>query len=447
MNDQQNPLFKLTVWKIAVPVFIEFFLTFSFFFTDSIFVSRISDLAAGSVGSTIPIFMIFVILFMMLAQAGSNVAGQYLGAGKTDKVTLTYMTSIAINSFLGFIVAILLFFLAFPIGRLLSLQGEELGFAATYLKYISIAIFLIAVKTGYAAIATSQGRTIWNMYNAVIANVINIVLNAAFLFGWLGLPKLGLMGVIISTIVSQLAAIVFIMCVVHFRFKLKFQWRGFLRQFGEYRKPILSIGLPSMLEPISAEIGMLLISVFAIQLGDTAMAARIYTMNLLTLSICWASSIAIGNQVLVAHRVGAGMFVEAHKMLVSNIRIGVAGNLIIAILLFIFCTPLIQLFTGNELIVRLGTGILCLAILVEPARAISTITSYSLKATGDAKVSTLIGLGATWLVSIPAAYYFGIVLGYGIVGIWIGLLVDEVLRASINYWRWSTRKWVTYRVV
>jgi len=224
MNSTDNPLFKLTVWKIAIPVFIEFFLTFSFFFTDSIFVSRISDLAAGSVGATIPIFMIFVISFMMLAQAGSNVAGQYLGAGENDKLALTYMSAIVINTFLGVVVALLLFFLAWPVGRLLSLQGEALSIAGTYLKYISIALLLIAIKTGYTSVTTSQGKTIWNMYNAFLGNVVNIILNLAFLLQWFNLPKIGLMGVIISTILSQVVSVIFIMCVVHFRFRLRFHW-------------------------------------------------------------------------------------------------------------------------------------------------------------------------------------------------------------------------------
>jgi putative MATE family efflux protein len=434
MNSTDNPLFKLTVWKIAIPVFIEFFLTFSFFFTDSIFVSRISDLAAGSVGATIPIFMIFVISFMMLAQAGSNVAGQYLGA-------------IVINTFLGVVVALLLFFLAWPVGRLLSLQGEALSIAGTYLKYISIALLLIAIKTGYTSVTTSQGKTIWNMYNAFLGNVVNIILNLAFLLQWFNLPKIGLMGVIISTILSQVVSVIFIMCVVHFRFRLRFHWKRFSQRFAEYRKPILAIGLPSLLEPISAELGMLMISVFTVRLGDTAMAARIYTMSLITLSICWASAIAIGNQVLVAYRVGAGMFSEANRMLVSNIRKGVTGNLSIAILLFVFSIPLMKLFTTNDIIIELGTGILFLAILIEPVRAVSTITSYSLKAAGDARVSTYIGLGATWLVAIPSAYFIGIIMGYGVVGLWIGLLIDEILRASVNYWRWSTGKWVNYRLV
>lgn len=447
MNNTDNPIFKLTVWKIAIPVFIEFFLTFSFFFTDSIFVSRISDLAAGSVGATIPIFMIFVISFMMLAQAGSNVAGQYLGAGKNDKLALTYMSSIVINASLGAVVALLLFFLAWPMGHLLSLHGESLSIAGTYLKYISVALLLIAIKTGYSSVTTSEGKTIWNMYNALLGNVVNILLNLTFLLQWFHLPKLGLMGVILSTILSQVVSMVFIMCVVHFRFGLRFHWKGFSQRFREYRKPILAIGLPSLLEPVSAELGMLMISVFIVRLGDTAMAARIYTMSLITLSICWASAIAIGNQVLVAHRVGANMFPEANRMLVSNIRKGVAGNLIIAILLFVFSIRLMKLFTSNDIIIQLGTGILFLAILIEPARAISTITSYSLKAAGDSRVSTFIGLGATWLVSIPSAYYIGIVMGYGVVGVWMGLLIDEVLRASVNYWRWSTFKWVNYRIV
>ena len=447
MNAQKdNPLFKLSVWAIALPVFFEFFLTFSVFFTDSFFLSKISDVAASSIGVIIPIFMVFVLILMMMAQGGGNVAGQYLGGGQPDKAHKTFHATLVINGLLGLVACLLFYLFSKPIGIAMGLSGQSLAYVDIYLGYISVAMFLIALKTAYAIVLTSQGKTIWNMYNAVLINAINIVLNASFMYGWFGLPQLGLHGIIIATIISQLFAVLFLTVVVHFKFKVRFDWRNFKATAMPYFKPVLKIGVPSTFEPVSAELGMMVISMMAVSLGIEAMAARTYVMNLLTICICWSASMGIGNMVLVSHRVGAELYTDADKKLRQNLFLAIVGSLLVATLVYLGAHPLLGIFTQDSKIILLGTELMLIAILIEPFRSVSTMSSYALKAAGDAKVPAMLNVAVTWLIAMPSAYIFGFTLGLGLAGVWIGLLIDEALRSLISLWRWRSKAWLNTKV-
>lgn len=442
-NSTQNPIFKLSIWTIAVPVFIEFLLTFSLFFTDSFYLSRISDSLAASVGVVIPLFMIIVLFFMMLAQGGSNIAGQYLGGNQMDKAMVTYTGTLFINVIVGLVLGTVLFFSAFEIAGLLGLSGENLEYAGTYLKYVSIALFFIAIKYALSSVCMSQGKTIYNMYSGILVNVFNIVLCGIFIFGM----DLGLYSVIFATIISQLIGVIYLWVIIHKKLQVNYDFKKYASVFKSTNVNILKIGVPSSVQPISAELGALIIVTFAIQLGENEMAARVYVMNLLTLAICWASAIAIGNQVLVAHRVGANMLNEARSVLNKNLRISVIGSVLIAIAMYFSADVILRIFTSNEEIIQLGKYLFLVGLLIEPFRSISNVTDYALKASGDAVFPAVWSIVITWIIAIPSAYFLGIYFGFGIVGLWFGLAIDEGLRGIINSYRWYSNKWWTKGVL
>lgn len=432
---------KLNLKIVATPIFIDYFLTFSIFFSDTFFLANVSDLVAASVGCVIPIFMIFVIMSIMLAQAGASVAGQFMGAKRMEKVVPTYMSTIVINSIFGLMAMLAFIFLGGKLKGLLGLTPESNHYVSIYFRYVAPAIFIITIKNAYNAILVSQGKTIWNMYAALLGNGLNIAANSVFMFGLFGLPRLGIYGVILATILSQLVSLLFLILVIHGKLDVNFTLKGFGSHFRNLLKPILSIGLPASVEPFSSETGSQVMACLAILLGTTAMAARTYTMNLMILGMCWTAALAIANQILVAHRVGAKNFDGADDRLKKSLIASVAGSALIAVCIYLPGSYLLGIFTDDPEIIQLGTSLLLIGLLLEPARAVEMTSGYALKGAGDAKFPATFAIFSTWFIALPAAYFIGIYLGKGLVGVWCGMLIDQILRASVNYWRWTTRKW------
>ena len=432
-----SPFKKLpSVWAIALPVFMELLLTFSVFFSDSFFLSHLSDTVAASVGTTIPIFMVCVLVSMMMAQGASNVAGQFNGAGQHQGAGKTYCAALIINSALGLLTALFMGFGAPFIAEAMGLTNDAHLYAATFMASVAPALFFIGLKYALGAVFISKGETVWTMFGGVVAMTANIGFNVVFQE-----MDMGISGVALATILAQVLVIGFYGIVMTRNSKGTYCWQAFMDAPLGSMGTVLRIGIPSVIQPVSAELAMLVIAGAAVRLGTAAMAARVYVMNLATLAICWSAAVSIGNQVLIAILVGGRQPEVANKVLKSNLRIAIAGSLIIATALWAWGTPLIGIFTHDPKIVSISLDLLLIAVLLEPFRSFGTVSSFALKAAGDATYPAAVGLVVTWLVAVPVALYLSLFTAMGMGGLWIGLLIDEGLRGTINFRRWLTGVW------
>jgi len=429
------------VWAIVIPVFIELVLTFSIFFSDSYFLSRISDQVAAGVGTVIPIFMVCVLVFMMMAQGASNVAGQFLGAGKPEQAGQAYCAALLINTVLGGVAALALSLGATTVAGALGLAGETQVHGAAFLHAIAPALLLISVKYGLACVFVSHGKTVWNMFGGLIAIAVNIGLNIRY-----QRMGMGIEGVALATILAQVAVIVFYVAVIALRMHVTYHWSRFVRAMALPVRTVLRIGVPSVVMPVSSELAMLVIAAAAVHLGTEAMAARVYVMNLATVAICWAAAVSIGNQVLVAILTGARQPMAADAVLRRNLVIAIAGSLVIAGLLRLAGPQLVGIFTQDARIIAISLDLLTIGLVLEAARSFGTLTSFALKAAGDANFPALVGVSVTWCVAVPLALYLCLYTGAGMAGLWIGLAVDEGLRGAINFMRWNAGVWQTKSV-
>jgi Na+-driven multidrug efflux pump len=103
---------------------------------------------------------------------------------------------------------------------------------------------------------------------------------------------------------------------------------------------------------------------------------------------------------------------------------------------------LLGLLTDDSRIVEIGKQLLVLSLAVQAGSAANLVFGMALRTTKDSRYSATMGLLVMWLIGLPAMYLFGIVLGFGIIGIWIGKLIDESVRAFLHARRWNQQIWV-----
>lgn len=427
----------MKIQSIAIPVFIDMILTFSMFFVDTLFLSRISDAAAAGVGVTIPVFVICVILFLMLSQGAANVASQRIGAGREETVPAIYGAALWITLCAGAGVVVLVSAIMPTLIGLIDMPDGSGAYAQTYLRWISIALVLYGVRTVIGTVNMTQGRPEFNMLIGIIAAAINIPLNIWFMFG-LGL---GIHGIILATILSQLVSVIVGYVLVKRKLAVRIDVAAARRDPEQAIRPVLRFGLPAAIQPISAELLTLCLAYFTVMLGLPEMAARSYAMNLLTLSICWSSAWSIGNQILVSGTVGAGRHDVANTMMHRHIGLVTLSSLGIAVLLWVFGETLLGFFTDAPDVISLGIMILSLSLVNEPLKALAMMIAFSLKATGDTVYPARVSVAINWLITLPLAWVLTFPVGFGLAGLWMALIIDEILRAATMYLRWQTGIW------
>lgn len=126
----------------------------------------------------------------------------------------------------------------------------------------------------------------------------------------------------------------------------------------------------------------------------------------------------------------------------KSLRLAIIISFGTAVLFSLFSEKLMGIFTSNPDIIKVGSVLILLTILLEPGRSFNLVVINSLRAAGDVKFPVYMGILSMWGVSVTLSYVLGIHFGLGLAGIWIAFIADEWLRGLLMLWRWRSRVWV-----
>jgi len=91
-----------------------------------------------------------------------------------------------------------------------------------------------------------------------------------------------------------------------------------------------------------------------------------------------------------------------------------------------------------------GVLLLRMSVIYEPGRVFNIVIINALRATGDARFPVQIAICSEWLIGVPAAYFLGLKLHWGLPGVWVAMMSEEWLRGLIMYYRWKRRRWLKH---
>ncbi len=441
LKNGANPL------KLAFPIFIELLLFMVMGNVDTIMLSKYSDLSVAAVGNANQILNTLLILFNITAAATGIMVAQYLGASKKSELNQIYTLGFILNLVLSALIGIGLFVFQSAFFKAVNMPLELYSDAKAYLNTTLLFLCVPALFSFASIILKSHGITKLSMYLAIVMNIVNIVGNYIFLYGPFGLPILGVKGVAIATVASRTIA-VFIMLVVLFKEVRISVHLKHLKPFPkDVFKKFLQLGLPSAGEPISYQFSQMVIFSFINAMGTETVTTRIYIQIIVWFTYLGSLAIAQANQILVGHLVGAGREDEAYHMTIRSFKQALTITVIISLVFMVFRYQLIGIFTDSPEIIKLGAAILLLDILVEVGRVANLVVISALKASGDVNYPVGVGIFSMWLVSTLGAYVLGVHFGLGLLGIWVAMAADEIIRGILMLNRLVTGRWRGKRII
>lgn len=429
--------------NLTWPIFIELFFIFMVNVADAWFLSRVSDAAAASVGAIIPIVGLGFMVYSTLNQAGNGVASQRIGAKDLDKVAETYGVLMLLGLVAGLVMATVFIVMAPKFAQWMGLRDDMAAMAAIYLRTLGFGTWLLSVRFVASAVLSSQGLTKWNMISTALMTVINILFNYILVDGHFGAPAMGVKGVAVASVIAWGVSLMFTFWIIFYRLKIRVEFPKSWSNFRITSRPILNIALPSSLEPMSWQLSQLLVTVMVVQMGELALATRTYTINVLFISILYCFALSTGVQIKVAHLIGARRFDEAHKQLLFGVKLALGGGLTLVGLGIIFSNSLYGIFTENPEIWALGGTVLLVSFFGEAGRALNIVIGASLRACGDARYISIVAGIIMWLFMVPLAWFLGLQLAWGLVGVWIATSLDEIFRGIVALNRWNSKKWMS----
>jgi putative MATE family efflux protein len=433
----QTPLLKLTG-----PIWVENMLRITIQSVDVFMLSFWSEKAVAAVGLTNQFVFFIQLVYMMVIIGASILISQNLGAGRRRTAGLAGVGSLVLVGIMACAMSAVTIAVVGPLVSLYSLEPEVHDYAVSFLAIVGGGSVFTAFGMALGGILRSHGHSRLPMYVNIGANLLNIIGNAFFIFGWLGVPRLGVTGVAISTVASQAAACVAMYLLLRsLRREIRMKYRDLRRVPRAIYRKILQVGVPTAGENLSYNIAQIVIMGFIASLGTATMAAYVFAITLLR--YVFMSSIAIGNgtQIKVGYLVGAREFDAAYRKVLGYFAAGFAISFVLVLGLNLGKGLLLPLFTRDAAVIAIATQALLVSLVLEPGRNFNVIIIPALKGAGDVRFPVAMGMVFNWVCGVAGAWFFSIRLGLGLTGIFIGLALDEWIRGLIILFRWRSGAW------
>ncbi|MCM3044907.1 MATE family efflux transporter [Bacillus altitudinis] len=440
-SEKSHPsLFALT-W----PIFIEISLYMLMGSADTLMLSQYSDNSVAAVGVSNQLLNLLIVMFSFITTGTTIVIAQLLGASRKQEATQVAYVSLGTNFLISFVISLLMFVLAVPILHMMGLSSELMPDATVFLQIVGLLSFIQALIMTYSAILKSYGFTRDTMYVTIGMNLLNVAGNYLVIFGPFGFPVLGVMGVALSTSFARLIGLTAMILIVRHRIGLRFSFKRMFYIQRTHLKKLLKIGIPSAGEQLSYNGSQMIITLFITLMGTQALAAKVYTQNLMMFIMLFGAAISQGTQILIGRLIGAKEFDAAYRRCMKSLYWAIAISLLSSTALSLSSTHLLTFFTSNSEIIQIASLLLILTIILEPGRSFNMVIINSLRAAGDAKFPVYMAMISMWGIGLPIAYLLGIQLEMGLIGVWISFIVDEWIRGIFMYRRWRSRVWMEYR--
>ncbi|MDE6984863.1 MAG: MATE family efflux transporter [Lachnospiraceae bacterium] len=425
--------------KLFVPIALETLCYMLAGMVDTMMLSTVGDNAVGAVGTANTYITVFIIMFHIVSSGMIAVMTQYIGAKKIGVACQARKLGAVLNLILG--AALSLFLFAFS-GRILELVGVApllMEYAKTYLRIVGGFCFLNALIPIYSSYLRAFGHTRQPLIATILSNVVNLCLNAVFLFVFHG----GVAGVAAATVISRVLNLAIVVAASRVLVRADTDPERLTNR--EVLSQILKVGLPSAMETAFYNVAMTLTIRFLNQMDEAGMnvTARAYAAQIANFSYCVGAALAQANAILTGWRIGEGDYEACDKgtKKAACIGIGVAAGL--EAMFALSANYLIRIFTDDPQMIALVGTLLAIDIILEVGRVTNLVFGQALKTSGDALYTTLIAVTFMYLCMVGGTWYFGIHLNLLAVGAYIGLACDECVRAVFMVLRWRSGRWKT----
>lgn len=438
---------EIRLFRLTWPIFLEMLLFLLMGSVDTLMLSRVSDNAVAAVGAANQIITIAILVLEVIGNGAAIVVAQYIGSGRRYEAANIAAVSISLNVLIGAALSVAFVLFGHAMLRAMNLQGDILSYADSYLLIVGGGIVLQAMINIMAAMIRTYGFTKEAMLVSLGMNVVHLIANYALIFGHWGFPALGVQGAAISTVASRFVCLIVFAWLLYRLMDVRLGVREYVRFKLEYIRKILRIGIPSAFEQIMYQMCQLVFVFYTTFLGATALAAKQYASNMSMYIYLFSAAVGMGTAIVTGRLVGARLADEAYRRVWTSVRWALAITVLIDLLVIAFREPLLGLFTDNPDIIRLGSQVILLSIVLETGRTCNMVIINSLRAAGDATFPVYMGVLSMVFMSLSLGYALIFPLQLGLIGVWLAIAADEWLRAVIMFFRWRSRVWERKRLV
>ena len=436
-------------FNMAWPSIVESFFVAFAGLVDSLMVSSLGSYAVAAVGLTTQPKFVGLSLFFALNVAISALVARRRGEEKQDEANRILSTAILFIIAAAVIFSILFVALASPIIHLCGSTAETHDSAVAYFQIVMGGMIFNCIQMGINSAQRGAGNTKITMRTNVTSNTVNIIFNYLLIGGHFGFPALGIRGAalatVLGTVVASVMSIISILKPDGF-ISLPYIIRNRIYPAVKSFINLIKVGYSVFFEQLLMRVGFMLTAIMAANQGTDAMAAHQVGMNIMGLSFSFGDGLQAAAVALIGRSLGAGDEDLAKEY--GNIcrMFGGIISVCLAVLYFVGARPFMSLYFEEEHIVAIGVNIMMVIILVVVFQISQVVYMGCLRGAGDTFYTAVASTISVTFIRTAGSYLGGYVFGLGIVGIWLGVLADQVSRFLFASVRFKQGKWTQIKI-
>ena len=433
--------------KLILPLFVEQFLLMFVGISDTFTVSFSSEADVSGVSLVTSFNTVLIFLFTALASGGAVIISQYIGGRNEDAASRASGQLLMISTAFSLVLTVLIVVFRAPLLRLLfgRIDADVMSACQTYLLITTLSLPFLAIYDAGAALCRSIGKTNVTMYISIAANVVNVAGNCIGVFAL----KMGAAGVAYPSLIARIisAAAIVVFCFgkqnsVRFRMKDIFCWDGGLL------KKIMGIALPNGVENGVHQLVKVALSSMVALFGTYQIAANGLAQSIWSLAAIMGLAMAPVYTTVIGQCMGAQDIGAANFYFRKLNRITLVLSILWNALIFAI-TPLI---VRHAAISPEAKALVIWLVLINNifnglAYPFAGSLGNGLRAAGDVKFTMIVSIVLTVGARLLFSALFGLWIGWGVIGVAVGMSIDLVFRGAIFVWRQKSQKWARFRVI
>jgi putative MATE family efflux protein len=430
------------VGRLAWPVVAEQMLQSLVGVVDVALVGRLSAAAVAGVGTGTQLLQVAISAMGAVAVGTTVLVALATGARREREAAHVTRQSLLAGVAMGLLLALAGWTLAHALIAALGPEPAVVEQGALFLHLSSLGAVPLVVMLVAGGALRGAGDSRSPLYASMAMNVVNLIVAYVLIFGAFGLPAMGVAGSALGGVAGRLVGAALLLLFLRRRRILGAATGRWSVDLGVIRR-VLGIGIPTAIEQTMLSLGFLLYGAMVISLGTAVYATQRITFQAINLAYMPGFGFATAATTLTGQSLGAGRPDLVETATRAALRQALFWMTLAGVLFAVLADPVMRAFSSDPEVIALGRIALPVLCLAQPFWAIGQVYAGTLRGAGDARfpmVATSVGM---WGVRLPLAYLLGIVLGFGLPGVYFTSMLDSGLRAFLNWRRFRSGKWRT----
>ena len=434
---------------MAWPAVVESFFTAFVGLVDSYMVSSLGSNAVAAVGLTTQPKFMGLSLFFALNVSISALVARRRGEDRKEDANRILVSALLFIVMAAAVISTLLVTFAGGILMFCGSNADTHDSAMIYFRIIMGGMIFNCIQMGINAAQRGAGNTKITMRTNVTSNLVNIVFNYLLIGGNFGFPALGIKGAAIATVLGTVVASIMSVlslfekdCFVSIPYIIKNKIRPAVSAF----QSLVKVGYSVFFEQMLMRIGFMATSIMAAKMGTAQMAAHQVGMNIMSLSFSFGDGLQATAVALIGRSLGQAREDLAKEYGRTCRMMGAFISVVLAFFYFFGGKILMSAFFSEAEIVKIGVGITRIIILVVIFQVSQVIYMGCLRGAGDTGYTAMASIISVTIIRTAFSYLCGYMLGFGINGVWMGILADQVSRFFFGSIRFKQGKWTKIKI-